>query len=104
MRCRCQDSTFTGVGLGSVPDKGIKILCAVQPKKERKLKMIQWWRLKGKQMFILVFQITNNPAPHHECTEFVAAAIVQIIERKCLPYTVRKVAFFDYKFSKDIDP
>lgn len=81
------------MGLGSVPDKGIKILCAVQPKKERKLKMIQWWRLKGKQMFILVFQITNNPAPHHECTEFVAAAIVQIIETKCLPCTVRKVAF-----------
>ena len=53
---------------------------------------------------MLVFQITNNPAPHHECTEFVAAAIVQIIERESLPCTLRKVAFFDYKFSKDIDP
>ena len=91
---------FTGVGLGSVPGQGTKILCAVQPKKERKLKMIQQWR----QMCILVFQITNNPAPHHECTEFVARAIVQIIERESLPCTLSKVAFFDYKFSKDIDP
>ena len=40
-----------------------------------------------------LFQITNNPAPHHECTEFAAAARVQIIERKCLPCTVRRVAF-----------
>ena len=33
-RCRGQDSAFTGVGLGSVPGQGTKILCAVQPRKE----------------------------------------------------------------------
>ena len=49
-----------------------------------------------------LFQITNNPAPHHECTEFAAAAIVQIIERKCLPCTVRKVALFFITSSQKI--